>query len=195
MTEHNTLLVGLSLLIIGATMYHSNKNTVYKNIHYRRESGVLTDACVNAVFLLMWPCLFSLAVGWDIINKSPIVLLGFGWTILMILWDVTTRAEDESIQTAEQKNGNTKNNANVIVGAAWAVGSLLMVVSKQSQQSPRAAKVLLLSLLMCVAFIIPTMIEFDVRTPLARAMRKVQRNALHYAIGLFVAGVTINWVA
>lgn len=194
MADHNTLLIGLSLLIIGVTMYHSNKNKVYKNIHYQRESGTLTDAGVNAVSLLLWPCLFSGAVGWNVISKNPIVLLGFGWTILMILWDATTRAENESIQDAVQKNGNTKNNANIIVGAAWAVGSLLMVVSKQSQQSPQAAKILLLSLVMCVGFIIPTMIEFDVRTPLARAMRKIQRNALHYAIGLFVTGITINTI-
>jgi hypothetical protein len=191
---HNNVLIGLSLLLIGATVYHSNRSTVYKSLFFRHESGSLTNACANAVFLLCWPVLFGMVVEWDTVNKHPLVLLGFGWTVLMILWDTMTKHEYETIQDALQENNSTKNNANVIVGAAWAVGSLLMVVSKESKQSPKAAKVLLISLILCVAFIIPTMIEFDPRTPLAHAMRRVQRNTLHYAIGLFVTGVTINWV-
>jgi len=190
----NILLLGLSILIICITLFHSNKKLMYKNVHYQRESGALSDACVNSVFILLWPCLFGLAVGWEMIRKYPIILIGFGWTLFMILWDAMTHNENESVRHAEQKNGNTKNNANIIVGAAWAVGSLLMVVSKQSKQTPQSARVLLLSLILCVAFVIPMMIEFDLRTPLARAMRKVQRNTLHYAIGLFVSGITINWV-
>ena len=184
----------LSVFVIGIMVVYVNKKN-HRKYWYRQENGKLSEVSMNTIALLLWPCVFGAIVKWEFIEKNPIVLIGFGWTGVMMLWDMISGIREEETGTlAEAKNTNTKFNANVLIGAGWAVGSLLAVVSKTNSLSPKSAKVLLISVVLCVAFVIPMMIENDLQQPLSRAMRSLQRNALQYSIGLFVSGIVINWV-
>ena len=188
------VVIPLSILVLFSALFYSNKKDVKRNIWYQREQGELIELAINAISLLVWPLVIENIIGWNIIEKHPLLLIGFLWTVIMILWDITTNANTiESPEVASAKNNNTKMNANVIIGASWAVGSLLAVVSKTSAITPESARVLLVSLVLCVAFVVPMMIEIDLRSPVAKGMRTLQRSVLHYAIGLFVTGVAMNW--
>lgn len=188
------VLIPLSILVLFSALFYSNKKDVKRNIWYQREQGELIELAINVISLLLWPLVIENIIGWNLIEKHPILLVGFMWTVIMILWDITSNANTiESPENASAKNNNTKMNANVIIGASWAVGSLLAVVSKTSAITPESARVLLVSLVLCVAFVVPMMIEVDLRSPIAKGMRTVQRSVLHYAIGLFVTGVAMNW--
>jgi len=197
MLSHGTTcqaLLPLSVFVIGIMLIHVHKRDRNK-YWFQHENGRLSEVTMNTIALLVWPCVFGATVGWEFVRKYPIVLIGFGWTIVMMVWDMySSLNEEETAALAEAKNSNTKMNANVIIGAGWAVGSLLAVVSKTNALSPKSAKVLLISLVLCVAFVVPMMIETDLQKPMSRGMRSIQRNVLQYAIGLFVSGVVINWV-
>ena len=117
------VVIPLSILVLFSALFYSNKKDVKRNIWYQREQGELIELAINAISLLVWPLVIENIIGWNIIEKHPLLLIGFLWTVIMILWDITTNANTiESPEVASAKNNNTKMNANVIIGASWAVG-------------------------------------------------------------------------
>lgn len=189
--EHWTL-TGLALVVLGAVLVQTHRKEWYKSEWHRQEAGALSEVGVTTVLALLWPLAFGALVGWDFVSKHPVVLVGYAWTLVMLLWDMSSNYETG--EEARERASATKINANVIIGACWAVGSLLLVVNKNAKPSPLGAKVLLVSLVACVAFVVPFMVEMDLRRPMARGVRALQRGVLNWAIGLFVAGIAISWV-
>ena len=185
-------LTGLSLVVLVAVLFQTHRKEWYKSEWHRQEAGALSEVGLTTVLMLLWPIAFGALVGWKFVAANPVVLVGFVWTLVMLLWDMSSNYETND--KAKERSSATKVNANVIVGACWAVGSLLLVVNKQAKPSARGARVLLVSLVTCVAFVVPFMIEMDLRRPLARGIRTVQRGVLNWAIGLFVSGIAISWV-
>lgn len=185
-------LTGLSLVVLVAVLFQTHRKEWFKSEWHRQEAGALSEVGMTTVLALLWPIAFGALVGWDFVAANPVVLVGFVWTLVMLLWDMSSNYETGD--KAKERSSSTKVNANVIVGACWAVGSLLLVVNKQAKPSARGARVLLVSLVACVAFVVPFMVEMDLRRPLARGIRAVQRGVLNWAIGLFVSGIAISWV-
>mgnify|MGYP002879953715 CR=1 FL=1 len=89
--------------------------------------------------------------------------------------------------------GETKQWASIIIGAAWAVGTLLSVIRTSGGQSIQGSKILLASLVLCIAFIVPLSSEgVDARTASSVTLRSAQRAALHYSVGLFIIGISVS---
>jgi len=83
----------------------------------------------------------------------------------------------------------------VVIGAAWAVGTLLGALRKSGDQSVEGSKILLLSLVLCIAFVVPLNTDTgDARTTSAVVLRSAQRSALHYSVGLFIVGIGLSVV-
>lgn len=191
--ENNILLIPIAVFVIGITLWYTHKDEVRAKMLFRRENGDMAVTTTYTAMMLVWPVLFGMIVGWEKVQRQPIMSIAFFWPLLMIIWDMCSSLNDESMQEAEKKSSNTKINANVIVGASWAVGSLLVVITKSSTLPPEAARILLVSVVLCVAFVVPFMVEFDLRSPLARSMRSIQRTVMQYSIGLFIAGIALSW--
>lgn len=162
----------------------------------RQEKTRILSSGITAAMLIFWPILFGLVVGWHVVAKNPIVIVGFIWAAVILVWDIyTSCAHPETGSDAQKRVADTKTNANIIVGAAWAVGALLAVINTQGRTQPaRGARILLMALVMCIAFVIPIILDIDPRTLMARSVRAAQRSVLQYSIGLFVAGIIVSWV-
>lgn len=192
--ENDILLIPISVFVIGITLWYTHKDEVRSKMLFQRENGDMAVTTTYTTMMLVWPVLFGVIVGWKRVQEQPILSIAFFWPLLMIIWDMCSALTDETVHEAEKKSSNTKINANVIVGASWAVGSLLVVINKSSKLPPEAARIFLVSVVLCVAFVVPFMVEFDLRSPLARSMRSVQRAVMQYSIGLFIAGITLSWL-
>lgn len=82
-----------------------------------------------------------------------------------------------------------------LIGAVWSLGALLIVLRTHKKMTPQSgfstlsAKVLMASLLFVLLFVLPTS---DAPRELDRiAVYQAQRCALHYACGLFAAGILV----
>ena len=156
----------------------------HSDLRLRRERNMVISAGISSAFLVMYPLVFYKCIGFD-----SLVILGLCWTILMVLYDLMlitpeTREEDQAAIY------NTGAAANVVVGACWATGSLIHSISKQGINS-EGAKVLLVSLILCVSFILSTHSKND-QSKTATAIRTTQRLMLHAAVGLFISGIILS---
>ena len=138
----------------------------------------------KSIFLLLWPVVFGLVVGWSNVAKNAWVSIGFIWTVLALLWDLFLHQDGE--------DPAVRSSAQIVIGAAWAVGTLLAVSNKKGKWQPQnGARILLISLVMCIGFVVPS---FANKKPSKAVVGSFQQSILHYAIGLFVCGITISWV-
>ena len=161
----------------------------------RKERSRIHSAAVYAIALLLWPVVMEKLVGFSRIAKQPL-LLGFGflWAAALLAWELTTNMDEtHSGNAARQRSAETKNYAGVIIGAAWAVGTLLGALRTDGKQSVEGSQILLLSLVLCIAFIVPLNTDStDARTTSAVVLRSSQRSALHYSVGLFITGIGLS---
>jgi len=161
----------------------------------RKERSRIHSAAVYACALLLWPVVIDHLVGFPRMVQHP-ALLGFGfvWASALLLYELTTNMDEtRSGSAARQRSAETKNYAGVIIGAAWAVGTLLGALRTDGKQSAEGSKVLLLSLVLCIAFIVPLNTDAaDARATSAVILRSSQRSALHYSVGLFITGIGLS---
>lgn len=183
--------VGLILAIAVATVIQVNTS---KDDRTRKERSRLYASAVFASALLLWPIVIERAVGWNTISNHVSLALGFAWTGMLLFWEMTGNMDESgSDGVSRQKAAETKQWASIIIGAAWAVGTLLSVIRSGGSQSVLGSKILLSSLVLCIAFIVPLSSEgSDSRTASSVALRSAQRSALHYSVGLFIVGITVS---
>lgn len=161
----------------------------------RKERSRVHAAAVYAIALLLWPVVLEKTVGFSRITEHPWLLgSGFVWAALLMAWELTSNMDEtRSGDAARHKSAETKSFAGVVIGAAWAVGTLLGALRKSGDQSVEGSKILLLSLVLCIAFIVPLNTDSaDARSTSAVVLRASQRSALHYSVGLFIVGIGLS---
>ena len=165
-----------------------------KDDRTRKERSRIYAAAVFASALLLWPVIVQKAVGWDEIARDTPLALGFVWTGVLLVWEMTANMDESgSDGISRQRAAETKQWASIIIGAAWAVGTLLSVIRTGGGQSIQGSKILLASLVLCIAFIVPLSSEgVDARTASSVTLRSAQRAALHYSVGLFIIGISVS---
>jgi len=166
-----------------------------KDNRTRKERSRIYAAAVFSSALLLWPVVMQKAVGgWNKISTGFTLSFGFVWTAVLLVWEMTANMDESgSNMLSRQRAGETKQWASIVIGAAWAVGSLLSVIRPMGGQSVQGSKILLASLVLCIAFIVPLSSEgTDNRTASSVILRSAQRSALHYSVGLFVVGISIS---
>lgn len=182
---------GLIVIVIAAAAVQTKSG----DDRMRKERSRIHSAAVYATALLAWPLAVERIVGFSRISEHPVLLgSGFAWGAALIAWEMTGNM-DETLGAAEarQRSAETKNFASVVIGAAWAVGTLVSALRTGGGQSAEGSKVLLLSLILCIAFIVPLTSEAgDVRDTSSVVLRSAQRSALHYSVGLFIMGVGLS---
>ena len=191
--DQETIITGVMVLSAACVLILSARQKGAGDDRYRREKARIVVAGVYAAGLLLWPVICSTIIGWDKIKAHPILGIAFAWTVGAFAWELFANMGEETDHEAMRATGDTRTNANVIIGAAWAVGSLLAVVRATGSQSSDGARILLMALVLCIAFVIPLPIDENPRTIRSRVVRSSQRSVLYYAVGLFIAGIIISW--
>lgn len=173
------VLIGVTMVRVSSTM---TRNDLFHETNRLYNNGVLMAS------ILVWPLLFGAVVGWDQLTGK--MWFPFLWPTVLMVYGLTQTTTKEAPETAFQRHNEIKSNANGLIGAAFALGTLLAVI--QGNQSKQGAQVLMISLLMCIAFLLPSPLSSpDSYT--AHVIRTTQQNFFHMALGLFMAGIFISW--
>lgn len=150
------------------------------------------EAIANATMMssnLIWPVVFHSTVGFDTVDKTPSLVLGFVIPYLFLTLDLWfTNRTKWDIETNGNLSADRMNagDAQSIISAAFAVGSIV-----RSKGSEQGNNVILISLLFLMSFVIPN--ASLPRDGSARAALQTTQCALvNYALGLVVSGITLN---
>ena len=152
---------------------------------------------VNAVLalgLLLWPLIWDAAVGGGLarLATQPKLFLALLWPLVMVLVDlqyVRNRSQDALFFESLHRVGYLQSDANTIITAAFAIGTLITSVHKQNKGE--GVRVVMYALLLCVAFVIPTS-DVPVTSRAALIVRSGQKVCLNYAIGFVIAGIMLD---
>ena len=152
---------------------------------------------VNAVLalgLLLWPLIWDAALGSGLarLARQPKLFLALLWPLVMVLVDlqyVRNRSQDALFFESLHRIGYLQSDANTIITAAFAMGTLITSMHKQSRGE--GVRVVMYALLLCVAFVIPTS-DVPVTSRAALIIRSGQKVCLNYAIGFVIAGIMLD---
>lgn len=190
-------------IIIFQTCLYLNGATDKRRL---KERVRITTSSIYAVTLVLWPIIFlyvanivsptyllSTANGDTIILPFMFALV---WPALLILWDLidtsTRRRELENDET--NRYMSNKSTAAIIVGGAWAIGSLMTIVNGRSGgHTTESAQVILLSLVMCIAFVLPVVGDGSRRSVSSINISAIQKASMNYAVGFFILGIAMAW--
>lgn len=161
-----------------------------------KEGMQLQNNAVYFVSLLLWPILFGFVVGFDKLQGK--MWLAFLWPTILGLYGLigVTRTKRDSKEKAFQIHNEIKANANGLISASFAMGVLLSVLrnnkDSSTTHSKNGARILMISLLMCIAFLLPSTND-EPESYKANLIRNAQQSIFHMAVGLFVAGMFVSW--
>lgn len=177
------IIVGIICVAIAAAILEDSvKRTNGMDLRMRRERNTILSAAILASVLTIYPIVFHKLVGFE-----GAAMIGFLWTFCMIVYDgLNIPQTQEDDQTA---HFSTNNAANVVIGACWATGSLIHAISRK-EMNREGARVLLISLVLCVSFVLSTYTKND-RTETSIILRTLQRSTLHIAVGFFISGILL----
>jgi hypothetical protein len=193
-------LVGLIGLVVVDT--HSFFRSFCKSEQLNDE---VMRVYVNAVLMLgilIWPLVWDVAVaspqlsGLQRLQQNPKMALGLVWPLVMIVVDmqyVRQRAQDASFFESLHRIGYLQTDANTIITAAFAMGTLITSMRQKQDSSGSGMQIVMYALLLCVAFVIPTS-DVPVTSRAALIIRSAQKVCLNYAIGFVIAGIMADLI-
>ena len=144
-------------------------------------SGVLLGG------MLLWPVLFDLCIGLRDLVKRPRMMFGFFWVPLIMALDMGFVVRGSTQGELPFQHHELSQDTSTIISAAFAMGSLFYA----SARNYSATHILMYALLLCIAFIVPT-VTVPRGTKQAVLVRSVQKVALNYAIGLVICGISVD---
>lgn len=180
----------LNILAVAKLVYSLTRKPKPSN----RLRVTMSANMIYLTALSLWPFLFLLlcrSVQADIQN-SPLLLIGYVWPVLLLISRMVLLNPDHKPSKDEDKSKYQENRSTggLMFTAAFGVGILLGAI--RGVQDRQGAKLILASLLLCVAFFIPTHI-FVCGTVGSQIVNVVQTCVLHIAIGILMTGIVISY--
>ena len=173
-------------LVIAAVIYLIEQKMTRDDLY--KEKTKLYNNGILLASIVVWPWVFSQVVGFNQLQGK--MWFPFLWPTLLIVYAMAQNTAKESPETAFQRHNEIKSNANGLIAAAFALGTLLSVV--QGNQSKEGAQVLMISLLMCIGFLLPSPMGSPTSYK-AAVVRTGQQSVFHMALGLFMSGIFLSW--
>ena len=173
----------------------------FRDRRRKREQARVSIAAAFAIPMVLWPLVLDGVLqinagvsSSSLIAKSPWILLAYLWPLILMGADLALVRKRGSDAEESARNSENKMNANILIGCAWAMGTLLAVVSSRSSgHSVESARILMISLITCIAFILPTPGGQERRSVASMTISSLQKAALDYAVGFFVLGILLAW--
>lgn len=147
----------------------------------------ILNTTVSLMGLLMWPVVWDLTMGYDLLFRSPLAIAGFLWPMIInLIQMVSTRAQGKS------KSMTVYKDASVIISIGFAIGTLLISqIGRKDLSSVEGQKVLpalLYSLLLSIAFVVP-IAHIEPNYTSSVAIKSSQRTFLNYSVGFVITGI------
>lgn len=179
----NLALLGMIGGVVGTAI--SMKAAVERNGLSIVENQIMSNA-VNTSAALFWPVLFDFTVGFHQLVDQPKLLMGFLWTPVITCFELTSTMDQLPITDGEARRNNRELNADAqaVISAAFAMGALMAGI-----RSRRGTNIIMYALILSLALVIPN-INNTKKTMGRMLVQTLQKQALNYAIGFLVAGIT-----
>lgn len=175
--------------LVRTLIEHKNSNLLT-----RADKTRQLDNLIHLVSLLCWPVLFfAICASTGLtVPKDPYILLGLGWPVFLLAAKMVTIEHDrkEEAQESHVRHGEARGSAGLLFTAAFGVGVILTALRKDTDML--GSKLVLLSLLICVAFLIPSATH-PVTSHTAHSVRTLQTCVTQMAIGIFILGITVSY--
>lgn len=186
------LAIGASLGGLAAYVYYVHWHKMTRQDLYKEKMKLYNNAILMAS-ILAWPLIFQQVVGWDKLEGK--MWFAFLWPTLLLLMGMLEVSKKETKETAFQKQAQINSNAHGLISASFAMGILLTVIrnaSNDKAHSQEGAQILMISLMMCIAFLLPFFTK-EANSYEANIVRTGQESVFHMSIGLFMAGMFVSW--
>lgn len=159
----------------------------------KRLTTLETQSLNNMIYalgILLWPPLFNLTVGYDKLQTRPRMLLGFLWPAAISGFSLAGVMQQRPPTSQEniQRQNSLNSDAQAIISAAFAMGSLMMGL-----KSAGGAHILMYGLLLSLAFVIPDVVITNSNME-NTLIASGQSTVLNWAIGLVMAGIASDLV-
>lgn len=136
---------------------------------------------------IVWPVVWSVFVGIDVLDRTPLAIIGLLWPPFLLALDLVWVTE--SSDTAQSKQ-TLSYDGSAISSLAFALGGLLL--ANVGEGFARAASPILTAcIFLILAFVIPTP-GLKSGTFGSSAIVAVQKVCLGYCVGLLLTAVCIN---
>ena len=190
-----SMLLGLAVVVVilGSILHFSltkKRNPEMTQLDTTKQ----INNCIHLGALMVWPLLYFIICSSSNLNikDHPYIILGLIWPVILILAKMCSLADGskETAQESHVRHSETRGSAGLLFTAAFGVGVLLTALRKTS--SDLGTKLVLLSLLFCVAFLIPVTTS-SVENHTSHIIRTLQTCVTHMAIGIFILGITVSY--
>jgi len=150
------------------------------------RAQVMTIMSVGAT---IWPLLWYFSIGRIVLaDGSLLPLAGSVWPSIMLLVDVRGLRKKD-ISSSNNLVGSLQDDANSLIGTAFAFGMLMVAYYAKSHKEMYSAMLLVLfSLVICIAFVVPQPIESKDSNE-AFFWASVQRTVFAYAVGYLLTAL------
>jgi hypothetical protein len=179
---------------LAAYVYYVQQHKMTRQDLFKEKMKLYNNAVLMAG-ILAWPLLFQQIVGWDKLEGK--MWFAFLWPTLLLMMGLVEISKKESKETAFQKQSEIKSNAHGLINASFAMGILLTIIRNSNNDkahSQEGAQILMISLMMCIAFLLPFFTK-EADSYEGNIVRTGQQSIFHMAIGLFMAGMFVSWKA
>ena len=140
--------------------------------------------------LLVWVILYELIVGYDTIQETPLVLIGFVWPMILIGFDIFMISHQTYAHESKKMKQTMQLDSNAISGLAFAVAGVLS--TNIGKDFAKAASPMLTAVtLICLAFVLPNP-GVQVDSIAGIAITSIQKVCLTFCIGLLASALCIN---
>ena len=176
--------VGLAVLVALALFAGGAVAARTRPAYARRVYAATTYAAV----LLLWPLLFDCLVGVRLIAQMPLLAIALLWPYALIGLNIAHahRARDTRVHA----RSHVQMDASQVTSLGLAVGGA--VASQLGKQTAQCTSAIFTTAIgCCLAFVLPHP-EIPEDYHLAVVIESLQQAALHIAVALLLAGITIN---
>jgi hypothetical protein len=182
--------VGLVILAIVAIIVAQFSMSPRKDQRSRINDLRVIDNAADYVGLLLWPVIWNLAIGFEILEYFPFTFLGLVWPMVLIFMDLYAKQERvEPRGTSYSLVGNLQVNASAVITVAFSMGALLLSTDKSV--STISSPMIMFALLFTIAFVVPAH-NLQISAPTQNMLVSIQNIFLNYAIGFVIAGISVN---
>lgn len=215
----NVCLLALVVAVIIFYIYESSSSSSQPPTSNGSELTIKKISTINYVGLLLWPIVWDVTIGYELMYHFPFTFLGFLWPMVLIFLDIYFMdIDDDDDNAGGSKSGattpssgkddapkvdnplllihgndshrNIQMDATAVITIAFAMGALLL-----SNSDPNIAAIsspmIMFALLFTIAFVIPST-DMRMEASSKKSFDAIQRIFLQYAIGFVIAGIAIN---
>lgn len=164
---------------------HDDDTTVYFN--------------VIVIGTLLWTGIWCAVIGFDTIRACPWILIGLLWPLVMgifQLYDIYyERCEDTQDHQQQRTHliGGIHIDTSTLISFSFASATLFWAIGNIGDKKNLlpAARIIMVALLICIGFIVPTQHFIDNNQRYATYVRVSQRVAINYAMGFLMTALIV----